>query len=192
MPDINDKKSSGMIVTTLIAALAGGGGGAGVKYAFAPVDREAGNRITIVERDMAVLKNTYDMRVADMKDMRVMISQITDRVMVLERFMWSGKTNARVKLKMGTSVFGMKNEILVALMAADEVWKELGQDLVMTSGVRLDPGSAHYMGYAVDLRTRDFSDEEEAAAYRQLAHDLGDGYLVTLEADHIHVEYRQV
>ena len=192
MPEINDKKSSGMVVTTLIAALAGGGGGAGVKYVFAPVDRASSDRITIVERDVAVLQNTYDMRVADMKDMRVMISQITDRVMVLERFMWSGKTNARVNIKKGVSVFGIKNEILVALMAADAVWKDLGQDLVMTSGVRLDPGSAHYLGYAVDLRTRYFSDEEQAAAFRQLAHALGDGYVVTLETDHIHVEYRQV
>lgn len=195
MQDDEKKSGNGILVTALVAAMAGGGSGIGVKYALIDnSDTRIGARMASIERDVAILKGVYDIRASEIKEMRVMISQITDRILVLERFMWSGKRNAKVRLKRGVSVFGIKNEMLVAVMAADHVWGRLGQELVITSGVEAlhSKTSRHYLGYAVDLRTRYFTDENKKKARDMLAERLGDDYLVLLESDHIHVEYRPV
>lgn len=94
------------------------------------------------------------------------------------------------------------------LIEAERIWKEHGRDgLTVTAGLNgcHSPGSVHYYGFAVDLRTRTMTDAEHRAAGierpdrawdRPEIHDvavelqraLGDGYRVAVEATHIHVE----
>ena len=77
-----------------------------------------------------------------------------------------------------------------AICAAANVWSRQGLDaLVITSARDGDhrPGSMHYQGDAIDLRSRNLPDAFSARDRLQTL--LGDEYDVVLEADHIHVEY---
>ena len=58
--------------------------------------------------------------------------------------------------------------------------------MIVTSGFdgKHSATSLHYKGLAVDLRTRDFTDEWA----RYLRNALGSGWDVVVEPDHIHVE----
>lgn len=99
-----------------------------------------------------------------------------------------------MKIKEGASLQGLDISMRHALIKADKIWNELGQELVITSGTdgEHSAGSLHYYGLAVDLRTRYFSDEEKSIAYGRLIKELEwMGYRVISEPTHIHIE-RQI
>lgn len=96
-----------------------------------------------------------------------------------------------MKIKLGANIQGLKLEMRRVLVDADSIWKYLGQELVITSGLdgTHSAGSLHYYGYAVDLRTNYFNEEEKLEAVRMLKESLPHKYDVILEQTHIHVEY---
>jgi len=97
-----------------------------------------------------------------------------------------------MQIKPGASLQGLDNRMRPALVAASRVYGERGKEVVVTSGLdgEHSPGSRHYEGLAVDLRTRYFSDHEEV---RQVAAELesllGMAFDVVVEPNHIHVEW---
>jgi hypothetical protein len=76
-------------------------------------------------------------------------------------------------------------------MVADEIWRDLGAELVVTSLMEGEHrnGSKHYVGDAADLRSRYFSEEKKLQAVRRLRASLGDDYDVVVHSTHIHCEY---
>jgi len=78
------------------------------------------------------------------------------------------------------------------LLEADQLWTARGQDLVVTSLMEGTHGenSKHYVGKAVDLRTRYFSTEEKLLVADALRKRLGRAYYVLAERTHIHVHYK--
>jgi hypothetical protein len=103
-----------------------------------------------------------------------------------------------MKFKKGVSLAGAREEIRPILIAADRIWKDFGQELVITcymNGMH-SPGSHHYYGYALDLRTRYFRDYDEVVSVARelgfaLGHNHGDRYKVIVEKTHIHVHFRR-
>ena len=96
-------------------------------------------------------------------------------------------------LKPGVRVAGLRPEILIAVVAAERVYAEMGVDCVITAcvdGVH-QAGSLHYCGLAVDLRSRDFRPGDADKAIARIKQCLGADYDVVLENDHIHVEFDQ-
>lgn len=97
--------------------------------------------------------------------------------------------------KAGVSFIGIKPPLVLGLLAADAVHRQLyGDDVVVTSLVdgehRKD--SLHYKGLAADLRTHDHPNPEKFRAL--LAAQLGDEFDVILEDaghpnEHIHLEH---
>ena len=96
-----------------------------------------------------------------------------------------------MKIKEGASIQGLDIRMRPALIAADRIWKELGQELVVTSGLdgEHSAGSLHYYGYAVDFRIRYFTARQAFKAKNDLALSLGNDYDVILHSSHMHVEY---
>jgi hypothetical protein len=96
------------------------------------------------------------------------------------------------KLKPGVRLTGIRPEILVALMAAEHAYNRAGHELVVTSCVdsKHSRGSLHYSGAAVDLRTRDVPSDAMQGIVAEIRDSLGPDFDVTLEADHLHVEYQ--
>jgi len=95
-----------------------------------------------------------------------------------------------MKIKSGVEVNGLKVEILLAVIIAREIYASLGVELVITeaTGGKHGHGSFHYIGMAIDLRTRDFMDKGRQAS-DLLKKFLGEEYDVVLEKDHIHIEF---
>jgi len=85
-------------------------------------------------------------------------------------------------------------EMRTVLKAADRIWRDLDQELVITSGKEgaHSAGSYHYYGLAVDLRIRYFTEREKFQAYHQLVKALekyqNPDYTVVLHKTHIHVQ----
>ena len=96
-----------------------------------------------------------------------------------------------MKLAYDSDLRDLKLEMRPVLIAADKVWKKHGRELVITctgGGVH-SPGSLHYYGYAIDLRTNYFGTEQVKEVARDLISELPDGFQVIVERTHIHVEY---
>ena len=101
-----------------------------------------------------------------------------------------------IKVKKGADVSDLKRELWQAIHTIDPIFKKFGSDTTITSGCESVPGhsrkSLHYLGCAVDLRTRDIKTEDEkwrvVVAIRE---KLGDYFDVIYEAapEHIHLEY---
>jgi hypothetical protein len=99
-----------------------------------------------------------------------------------------------MKIKEGATISGINLKMRPALVAADRVWKRHGQELVITGGLdgEHSAGSLHYYGYAVDLRTRYFGQDQQLVVYKELKEELNEidqRFDVVYHASHIHVEY---
>lgn len=96
-----------------------------------------------------------------------------------------------MKIKEGVSLIGLKIIMRKVLITADHIWQKYGQELVVTSGTdgEHSAGSLHYYGYALDFRTRYFTEEEVKKVSVELRKLLGSDYHVVEHSTHIHVEY---
>jgi hypothetical protein len=81
--------------------------------------------------------------------------------------------------------------MLAARLIAAHIWRQHGQELVVTSssdGEHTD-GSRHYVGDAEDYRTRYFDAPTQAKVAEELRERLGSEYRVILEPTHCHVQW---
>ena len=94
-----------------------------------------------------------------------------------------------IRIKRGVRIHGIKAEIVLALVVADQVYAELGHDLMITSVIdgRHLRASIHYSGGAVDLR---LPGNDGTAARNRIARRVGGDFDVILEKDHIHIEWQ--
>ena len=89
-------------------------------------------------------------------------------------------------------IWGLQLPMQKVLKAADIIWKQCGQELVITSARDSlhSAGSLHYYGLAVDLRSRYFSDITKGTVCMRLRETLGNDYDVICHTTHLHVEYQ--
>lgn len=99
-----------------------------------------------------------------------------------------------MQIKPGVNIQGIKLEMRTALVHAEIIWREHGQELVVTSGLEGEhrAGSLHYYGYALDFRSKYFSKEDKIKVAQIYQKILGTDYMVLNEPTHIHVEYRRI
>jgi hypothetical protein len=96
-----------------------------------------------------------------------------------------------MKIKDGASLAGLQLEMRRVLITAESIWTQNDQELVVTGGTdgAHSAGSLHYYGYAVDLRSRYFSEGIKSRVVDALRLKLGEDYDVVVHSTHIHVEY---
>ncbi len=87
---------------------------------------------------------------------------------------------------------GIAPQILLAIQAAEPIFADHGVDCVVTSLAdgEHSPGSLHWLGRAVDFRTRtlDQPDEDQRVA-GELRIALPTDYDIVVESDHLHLEW---
>lgn len=95
-----------------------------------------------------------------------------------------------MKIKEGASIQGIQFVMREVLINADRIWRENGQELVITAGTdgMHSAASLHYYGLALDFRTKYFDDIARKRVYKLLLEELGDRFTVILEDTHIHVQ----
>jgi hypothetical protein len=96
-------------------------------------------------------------------------------------------------LKADVDLRGMQPQILVALIAAERIYQDIGRNLMVTSvtdGKHMD-GSLHYKGLAADFRTTadGLAPETVRLITGKLKAALGPQFDVVVEVDHLHVEF---
>lgn len=93
-----------------------------------------------------------------------------------------------IRIKEGVNLAGLRPEMLLAINAAEGVWGKAPVTVTSALDGKHGRGSLHYVGLAVDLRTRDIMAPEAKAL--SLGKELGAQYDVVLESNHIHVEFQ--
>lgn len=96
-------------------------------------------------------------------------------------------------IKKGAKVNGLRPEILMGWDIAESVYNDYGVACVLTEGTggKHSRGSLHYVGQAIDLRTREFTSQAiKQSVAQEIQELLGDEYDVVLESDHIHLEFQ--
>jgi hypothetical protein len=112
-----------------------------------------------------------------------------------------------MKVKRGVKLEGLKIQMRYVLIEAEALWLEFGQECVITSATEYvppyenlreenklihSPGSLHYYGYAVDLRTHYFDEVDKvriAAKLQKRLNKVSSQYKVILEQTHIHIQW---
>ena len=91
----------------------------------------------------------------------------------------------------GVILAGLDLRMRPALVTADNIYKTMGQELVVTCGLDglHSAGSLHYYGLAIDIRNRFFTDTEKARVLVLLRDALGCSFQVAEHTTHIHIEY---
>ncbi len=97
-----------------------------------------------------------------------------------------------IRIKPGVSVRGLRPELVLALVVAKQVFAPRQVECVITSGTdgKHSHGSLHYVGQALDFRTRELTLEQQDRVKQELQERLGAEYDVVLEATHIHIEFQ--
>jgi len=88
--------------------------------------------------------------------------------------------------------FGMRPELMLALLVADDEYRTIGIELVITSlnDAAHSEKSKHYQGAAADLRTRTLPEEVSPESMgERIRRRLNKHYDVVVEPTHIHIEY---
>jgi hypothetical protein len=97
-----------------------------------------------------------------------------------------------MRIKPGVRVFGLRPEMVLALVICESIYRKYGVEVVITSGIegKHQRGSFHYAGDAADIRIRNLPADVSVAAVRnEIADALGQDFDVVLEKDHIHIEF---
>jgi hypothetical protein len=99
-----------------------------------------------------------------------------------------------LKVKPGVTLLGLQPQMLVALMAAHDLYTSRGVDCVITAGndgVHSET-SEHYAGRAIDLRTNNLPNPsvDGPAIAHELTEALGADYQCIFERDHVHLAYK--
>lgn len=95
-----------------------------------------------------------------------------------------------MRLAPDVRVYGLKTEILLAVMIAARLYDKKGEDFTITSVIegKHMSGSLHYVGYAFDIRPPMMSNP--IAMQKDIRDALGDDYDVVFEETHIHIEFQ--
>jgi hypothetical protein len=104
-----------------------------------------------------------------------------------------------MKLKRGVKLNGLTPQIVVALMVAREEYAKVGAEVVITSARDSihRPGSDHYFGRALDLRTRHLLNVNKYDLAKNIHDNLGNRFVCIFEGEgtpneHIHLAWRGV
>lgn len=95
-----------------------------------------------------------------------------------------------MNLKPGVKFDGVKLPIIKAMAVCEEIMANYGP-VTVTSLLdgKHSAKSLHYVGLAMDIRTRHMAPEEIEACAKNLRRALGGDYDVVIEPDHIHLEH---
>lgn len=99
-----------------------------------------------------------------------------------------------MRLKADVVPFGLKPEMVIAYLIVGEVYRDWGYTLTVTSGVegKHHDFSIHYLGYALDFRTKNLKPADRKTMLKEIRIALGPCYRIHYSAKppHFHVEFR--
>ena len=97
-----------------------------------------------------------------------------------------------MKINPNVNLEGVSPEIAVALTVVSWVYWQYCEQITVTSckDGKHSRASLHYIGHAIDLRTKDMSKQMAEAISNDIRERLGLQFDVVKEKDHIHIEFQ--
>ena len=97
-----------------------------------------------------------------------------------------------IHIKPGVSLASLKPQMVLLIAIADGVFAKRNVECIVTSADEgtHGRGSAHFTGFAVDLRTRTLEPGDRSQVAHEIRYAAGESYDIVLEGDHIHCEYQ--
>jgi len=99
-----------------------------------------------------------------------------------------------IRFKRGVSLNGVQPELAAIFPIIAGAYQSIGKDAIITSlrDGRHSRGSLHYVGYAVDLRTKHLTTREVRTVFEQLRRALTTEFDVLCEPTppHLHIEFQ--
>jgi len=95
-----------------------------------------------------------------------------------------------LRIKKGVSIAGIRPEMVVAIFVVEGILASGGYETVITAALdsKHGRGSLHFVGLALDFRTRHIEDDLLPVITDEIKQALGESYDVVLEHNHWHVE----
>ena len=96
-----------------------------------------------------------------------------------------------IAIKEGANVRDLHPKVWEIVYEASDLFAEFDSDCIITSGLdsKHSQKSLHYLGFAVDLRTRNIDIAHAKYIVSKLRLLRDELYDIILEEDHIHIEY---
>jgi hypothetical protein len=95
-----------------------------------------------------------------------------------------------LSIKQGVDLTGVQSEMTIASLIVYGIFDKHGSPSVITSGRDgHHRTNVHYLGYALDFRTRHMNPDSLPQIQSEIAAALGPQFDVVLEDDHLHVEF---
>lgn len=96
-----------------------------------------------------------------------------------------------MRFKNGVTL-NLREEITKHFRSIDIIWNTYGQEAWITCGNngKHSKYSLHYVGLAIDLRTRYFTAKEKKGVAKTLREWLGKDYYILAHKTHIHLAYK--
>ncbi len=103
-----------------------------------------------------------------------------------------GTKENMLKIKKGVNVAGIRPEMTLAIIAATSFCSDIKKNCTITSALegQHSTTSLHYIGCAVDFRTRNMNKAEKEMFRNSMTDALSNDFDVVLEHNHLHVEYQ--
>jgi len=95
-----------------------------------------------------------------------------------------------IRYKPGVKVAGIRPEILAAYPVIEAAYGSKTAVITSACDGKHSRGSFHYLGLAIDLRTRHLEEGGAEQIVKLMVEWLTDEYDVVLESDHIHLEFQ--
>ena len=92
-------------------------------------------------------------------------------------------------IKSGVDLRGLSPQMAIAYTIACKCYGQYDCVITSANDSKHGPNSLHYMGQALDLRTRHLNEQGLQAVFHKLKEALGEQFDVVLESDHIHLEW---
>lgn len=96
-----------------------------------------------------------------------------------------------MRIKSGVLLESLSPQMVLAALIVDRAYSDHAHECTITSGSdgKHKAGSLHYVGDALDFRTRDVEEAVMTELVATIKERLGENYDVVVEADHLHCEY---
>ena len=96
-----------------------------------------------------------------------------------------------MKIKSGIQLSGLKPEMIIAILIVEPILDKYDQPLGITSATdsQHSKTSRHYIGYGLDLRSRNIRDEDIDAVSQEMSDALGSEVYGAFEVNHFHIQF---
>jgi len=94
-------------------------------------------------------------------------------------------------IKQGVKLIGLQPQIVLAYTLIRPIFESYGTEAVITSisDSKHSKTSRHYIGYGMDIRTRELDETDIPKVLEEIKRLLGNEFYIAFETNHFHIQW---